>query len=98
MFLDWRHEQSFGFCVFFFWDLIEMDYMGGDYFICFFKDEDDSFESVRFVNLHMGKEYDDREFTEFVPILIMCGKKRKYIIEVDNNISFQYVFGFARRG
>lgn len=74
-----------------------MDYAGGEYFIHSLKGEDDLTELVSFVSLHMGMECDDREFAVSVPIPVIHGKKQEYMIEVNDDVNFQYVLRFARR-
>lgn len=74
-----------------------MDYVGGDYFVYFFKNVGDLTELVIFVSFYMIREYDGREFMVSVSFPVICGKKQIYVIEVDGNISFQYVLGFGKR-
>lgn len=49
------------------------------------------------VSFYMIREYNGREFMVSVSFRVICGKKRIYMIEVDGNISFQYVLGFGKR-
>lgn len=49
------------------------------------------------MSLHTGCECDGREFTVSMFAPIICGKKREYMIEVDDKVSFQYILRFRRR-
>lgn len=67
-------------------------------FHLFFKGKDNLIELIRFVSLYIGREYDGREFTVIVLVPVTRGKKQEYMIEVDDDISCQYVIGFGRKG
>lgn len=76
-----------------------MEYMGGYYFIKFFKVEEGLSELVRFVSSHICKETVGLAFTVFVHVPLMRGKGKEYMIEVDDDeVTFEYVLKFVRRG
>lgn len=51
-----------------------MDCVGGNYFIQFFKGEDDLTELVRFLSLRVGREHHGRECTVAAPIYLGRGR------------------------
>lgn len=72
--------------------------MGGYYCIKIFKVEEGLSELVRFVGSHTWKETFGQAFTIFVHVPLIRWKRKEYMIEVDDEITFEYVLKFARRG
>lgn len=84
--------------VFLFGDLNEMESVRGDYFIKIFKGKDGLSKVVKFVSFHVSMENGVKEFMVSILAPVICGKRQEYLIEVDDEVSFQYIFRFARRG